>query len=309
MAHGDHGGHAHQALSETSARLRLAFAITAAILVTEVAGGLLSNSLALLSDAGHVFTDVLALGLAWFASAQAMRPPTPRRTFGYHRVGILTALANAVSLLAVSLFITWEAVQRLQSPEPVDTGIMLLAALVGMAANLYVALSLHREPGENLNVRSAMLHVLGDVLASAAVIVGGVIILYTGWYFVDPLLSVLIALIIVGGAWSIVLEAINILLEGTPTGISLDKVLHDIRITPGVMDAHDLHVWSLAPGIHAMSVHVVIEDRAISEAATILETISQILSQKYGVNHTTVQLEHEKCGLACALFECGVECG
>ncbi|MHB0870603.1 MAG: cation diffusion facilitator family transporter [Chloroflexota bacterium] len=309
MAHRRDEPHAHEAaLPETGSRLRLAFLITASILIAETVGGLLSNSLALLSDAGHVFTDALALGLAWFASVQALRPATPQRTYGFHRAGILAALANAITLLAVSLFITWEAIQRLQSPEPVDTGIMLAVALLGMAANLYVAFSLHKEHGENLNVRSALLHVIGDILASAAVIAGGVVIYFTGWYFVDPLLSVLIALIIVGGAWSVVLETINILMEGAPSGINLDKVLQDVRATPGVVDAHDIHVWSLASGIHAMSGHVVIEDRAVSESAMILEMISQTLDQKYGINHSTIQFEHRKCGLACALFEDHLEC-
>ncbi len=300
--HGDehiHEGPAH----ETSRKLRLAFLLTAGILGAELAGGFLSNSLALLSDAGHVFTDVLALGLAWFAAVQATRPATPRRTFGFHRAGILTALANALTLLAISILITFEAIRRLQSPEPVNSLLMVSVATVGLLANLYVAVSLHQEPGENLNVRSALLHVVGDALASAAVIVGAIIIYFTGLYFVDPLLSVLIALIIVGGAWSIVLETINILMEGTPSGINLEKLVQDIRDTPGVLDAHDLHVWSLAAGINAMSGHVVIEDQALSESATVLENLSQMLAQKYGIDHATIQFEHRQCGLACTLFQ------
>ena len=292
-----------RASPDTSRRLRLGFVLSAGLLLAELAGGFLANSLALLSDAAHVFTDVLALGLGWFAAAQALRPATPRRTYGYHRAGILAALFNALMLVAISLAITYEAVQRLQSPEPVNSPLMLSVAVIGLAVNLFVALSLHAEPGENLNIRSALLHVIGDILASAAVIIGGIIIFLTGLYFVDPLLSVLIALIIVGGAWSIVLETVNILMEGTPRGINIEKLLHDIKSTPGVLDAHDLHVWSLAAGINAMSGHVVIEDRAVSESALILEMLAELLREKYGIDHATIQFEHRKCGLACTLFE------
>ena len=303
MDHNHHGNHLHGGGTGAGRRLRKAFFLTAMILGAELAGGLLANSLALLSDAGHVFTDLLSLGLAWFAAVQAMRPATPRRTYGFHRVGILAALANALTLLAVSLVITFEAIRRLQSPEPVNGVLMVAVATVGLITNLYVAISLHREPGENLNVRSALLHVIGDALASVAVIIGAIIIQFTGIYFVDPLLSVLIALIIVGGAWSIVLETINILLEGTPSGINLDKLVQDIRDTTGVMDAHDIHVWSLSSGIHAMSGHVVIEDQALSESATILRELSGMLAEKYGIDHATIQFEHRECGLACTLFQ------
>lgn len=298
---GDHG-HRHEA-PRAGRKLRLAFFLTLGILAVELAGGLIANSLALLSDAGHMFTDVLALGLAWFAAVQATRPATPQRTFGYHRTGILVALANALTLLAVSVIVTLEAIRRLQSPEPVNALLMVAVAALGLVSNLYVALSLRSEPGENLNVRSALLHVIGDTLASAAVIVGAIAIQFTGIYQVDPLLSILIALIIVGGAWSIVLETINILMEGTLSGVNVTKLLQDIKNTPGVLDAHDLHVWSLAAGINAMSGHVVIEDQALSESSSILESLSQMLARKYGIDHATIQFEHRQCGLACTLFQ------
>ena len=287
----------------TSGRLRLASALFAALLIVEVAGGLLSNSLALLSDAGHVFTDVLALGLAWFASAQALRPATPRRTFGYHRTGILVALANALTLMLISIAITLEAVQRLQSPEVVNSALMLWVASLGLGVNLFVAYSLRSEPSENLNIRSALLHVVGDILANLAVIAGGLVIHLTGWYFVDPLLSIVIALIIVGSAWSIVLETIGILMEGTPKGINLEKLTRDLSATAGVLEVHDLHVWSLAAGINALSGHVVIADQALSESALVLQMLSELLREKYGIHHATIQFEHRKCGLACTLFQ------
>lgn len=304
-----HDENREQGAQNTGHRLRLAFLLSSAILILEIAGGVMANSLALLSDAGHVFTDVIALGLAWFAASQALRPATPRRTYGFHRAGILVALANALMLIAVSIFITWEAIQRLQAPEAVDSLLMLAVAAVGLAANLYVAASLHREPGENLNVRSALLHVVGDILGSAVVIVAGVIILLTGLFVVDPLLSVLIALIIVGGAWSIVLETINILMEGTPTGINLERLISEIKETPGVLDVHDVHVWSIAAGIHAMSGHIVIEDQALSESNLILVMISRLLSEQFGINHVTIQFEHRECGLACTLFQNRLETG
>lgn len=304
-----HFGEGNHGAPETTRRLRSAFLLSTAILVLEVAGGLLSNSLALLSDAGHVFTDVVALGLAWFAAAQVLRLATPQRTYGFHRAGILAALANSITLIAVALFITWEAVRRLQAPEPVDSPLMLSTAVVGLAANLYVAVSLHREPEENLNVRSVLLHVVGDILGSAAVIAGAIVIYFTGLLVIDPLLSVLIALIIVGGAWSIVLETVNILMEGTPSGVNLEKLLADMRETPGVLDVHDVHVWSLAAGVHAMSGHVVIEDRALSESNLILVMLSRLLSEKYGINHVTIQFEHRECGLACTLFQNRLEAG
>lgn len=306
FAHFHDGNHGHERVNSSS-RLRLAFLVSSAILVVEIAGGFLSNSLALLSDAGHVFTDLIALGLAWFAASQALRPATPRRTYGFHRAGILAALANAVTLILIALFITWEAIQRLQNPVAVDSPLMLVVAFIGLGVNLYVAASLHREPGENLNVRSALLHVVGDILGSVAVIVGGVVILFTGLYVVDPLLSVIIAVIIVGGAWSVVLETINILMEGTPSGVNLEKLVSEIKDVPGVQDVHDIHVWSLASGIHAMSGHVVIEDQAISESNQILVDMSRLLSEQYGIDHVTIQFEHRECGLACTLFQNHIE--
>ncbi len=292
--------HAHSQ-DDSSQRLRLAFVLSAVILIVEIAGGLVSNSLAVLSDAGHVFTDVLALGLAWFAAAQALKPATPHRTFGFHRAGILAAFLNALALVGISLFITIEAIRRMQNPEPVDSGLMMGVAAIGLAVNVYVAVSLRGELRENLNIRSAMLHVIGDILASLAVIVGGVVIMATGWYFVDPLLSVLIAVIIVGSAWSIVLETVNILMEGTPRGVNFERLINDMRSTPGVLDAHDVHVWSIASGIHAMSGHVLVEDQALSESTQILQTLSRLLAEKYGIDHATIQFEHSECGQPCTL--------
>lgn len=288
--------------STTSARLRFALVLTLAIFAIEVAGGLLSNSLALLSDAGHVFTDAIALGLAWFAARQADRPATESKTYGFHRAGILAALANAVSLVLIAVFILWEAYGRLRQPETVQSGLMLGVAFAGLLVNLFVARYLQGHQHENLNVRSAMMHVLGDALASAAVIVGGIVMALTGWFFVDPLLGVLIALIIAVGSWTIIRETVNILMEGVPKGLDLEQLLADVRQVPGVQHVHDVHVWSLATGLHALSCHVIVSDQALSESDLILRCINEVLGCKYGINHTTLQFEHCECGLICTLF-------
>ena len=280
--------HAHDLTRE---KLRLGFLLTLAILAAEVVGGFAAGSLALLSDASHVLTDAAALGLAWFAAAQAGRPANARRTFGYHRVGILTALANGATLVLIALGITFEAVRRFAAPQAVEPGIMIGAAAVAIAANGYIGFGLHRHGGESLNARAALLHVVGDLGASCAVILGAVVILLTGASWVDPLVSVLIALLIATGALRLIVEATHILLESAPKDISVPALLRDIRAIPRVDDVHDLHVWSIASGMSALSCHVVIADLPPSESAPILDRISAMLCEKYRVGHTTIQFE------------------
>ncbi len=235
-----HSGHNHtHGLARNS--LRLAFFLTLIILIAELVGGFLANSLALLSDAGHVVTDIFALGLAWFATIQAEKPANARKTFGYHRVGILAAMVNAVTLIVIAFAILLEAIQRFQHPEPVQPLIMFLAAGIGIVLNLYIGFGLMQE-ANNLNVRAAMLHVFGDVGASVGVIVAGIIILLTGWTFVDPLLSVGIAVLIAVGAWRILRETTDILMEAVPRGLSMQNLVKDMRSVEGVQDVHDLHV-------------------------------------------------------------------
>jgi cobalt-zinc-cadmium efflux system protein len=270
--------------------LRLAFFLTLIILAAEVTGGFLANSLALLSDAGHVLTDIFALGLAWFATAQAERPANASKTFGYHRVGILAALVNAVTLILVMLWILWEAVGRLQHPQPVQPLVMFLSAGVGIVVNLFIGFGLQKE-GDNLNVRAAALHVFGDVGASVAVIIAGVIILLTGWTLADPLLSVGIAGLIAFGAWRIVRETTDILLEAVPRDINLSELVRDMMRVPAVQDVHDLHVWCITSGMYALSCHVLIADLPPSESASILRSLETILSNKYRIGHTTIQFE------------------
>src|SRR3984893_4192523 len=226
MKRNAHTGHQHTH-NMAKQSLRLAFFLTLLILGAELIGGFLANSLALLSDAGHVITDIFALGLAWFAIVQAERPANARKTFGYHRVGILAAFVNAVTLILIAVVILWEAVQRFQHPEPVQPLIMFLSAGIGIAVNLYIGFGLHKE-SDNLNVRAATLHVFGDVGASAAVIVAGIIILLTGWTIADPILSVGIAALIGVGAWRILRETVDILMESVPKDISISNLVDDM---------------------------------------------------------------------------------
>lgn len=270
--------------------LRLAFFLTLIILAAELGGGIISHSLALFSDAGHVLTDIFALGLAWFATAQAERPATPRKTFGYHRVGILTALANALTLILIALWIVWEAIQRFQHPEPVQPLVMFLSAGIGIAVNLYIGFGLQAE-GDNLNVRAAVLHVFGDVGASVGVIVAGLVILFTRWTPVDPLLSIGIAGLIAVGAWRIVRETMDILLEATPGSIDMPMLVQDMKSVLGVEDVHDLHVWSITSGMYALSCHALIDGLPPSESASILNALETMLSGRYQIGHATIQFE------------------
>ena len=284
---GNSHNHTHGRAKKT---LRIAFFLTIIILVAELVGGIVANSLALLSDAGHVVTDVFALGLAWFAAVQAERPANARKTFGYHRVGILVALVNSVTLIVIAIAIIWEAIQRFQHPEPVQPFVMFLAAGIGIAVNLYIGFGLQKE-GHSLNVRAATLHVFGDVMASVGVIVAGVIILLAGWTVVDPLLSVAIAVLIAVGAWGILRETTDILLESVPRDISLTHLVEDMQRIEGVQDVHDLHVWCIASGMYALSCHVLINDLPPSGSSPILQSLTAMLNETYHIGHATIQFE------------------
>jgi cobalt-zinc-cadmium efflux system protein len=279
--------HAHGMAKQT---LRLAFFLTLIILAAGVVGGLFANSLALLSDAGHIVTDLFALGLAWFAAGQAERPSNERKTFGYHRVGILAALLNAASLIVIAVIISWEAIQRFQHPQPVQPLIMFGAAAIAILVNLVIAFGLRKEGG-NLNVRAAALHVLGDVGASVGVIVAGAVILLTGWTLADPILSIGIAILIAVGAWRILRETTDILLEAVPHDISISSLVRDMKNVKGVQDIHDLHVWSIASGMNALSCHVLIDNLPPSASSSILQSLTNVLNEKYRIGHSTIQFE------------------
>ena len=293
----NHAGHDH---THGMARqtLRIAFLLTILILAAELIGGFLANSLALLSDAGHVVTDLFALGLAWFATVQAERPANAHKTFGYHRVGILAALANAITLILISVGICWEAIQRFQHPEPVQPFIMFFSAGVGIAINLFIGFGLRKEE-HNINVRAAALHVFGDVGVSVGVIVAGAIILLTKWTPLDPILSIAISVLIVVSSWPILREAADILLESTPKGIVLPQLVADMKRVDGVKEVHDLHVWSITSGMSALSCHVLIDDLPPSGSSPILQTLKSMLHEQYSIDHTTIQFECSSKGACC----------
>lgn len=287
--------HAHTH-NMTGRRLQVAFVLTTIILLVEVVGGVLSNSLALLSDAGHVLTDLVALGLAWFATVQAERPADAQRTYGYHRTGILTALANAITLILIVGVIAYEAVARLQHPPEVSPLLMFVSATVGIVVNLYIGFGFRAESTDNLNVRAAMLHVFGDVAASVGVIIGGLVILLTGWQLADPLISLLIAVLIAKSAWDILRETVDILMEATPKNLNITRTAQDMEAVPGVNDVHDLHVWSIAGGMPCLSAHVQVGiDRPLSACDDLLDTLNGLLGDRYKIQHTTIQFEWAGC--------------
>ena len=277
-------------VSRSGTRLRVGLALTLVILLVEFAGGLLSHSLALLSDAGHVLTDVFALGLAWFAVEQSRRPADQRRSYGYHRVGILAALVNSITLIVIVIAIAVEAVRRLMAPQPVEGGLVIATALAAIAVNSLVIFAL-RGGRPSLNVRAALLHVTGDVAASAGVVVAGVVIVLTGWLYIDPILSLVIAALIAYGAWGIVRETTNLLMEGTPQKIDLASVTRQITKTPRVTGVHDLHVWALSSEEVALSCHVVVGDITLGDAEHVVRDVEHRLCDAFAIGHTTIQVE------------------
>ena len=272
-------------------------------MVVEVIGGLTANSLALLSDAGHMLTDNLALLLSFVAMKFAAMPATDRRTFGFYRLEILAALINGIILVLISLYIVYEAYLRIRNPQPVAGTLMLVVAAIGLVANIIGAVVLARHSSANLNVRGAYLHILGDAFSSVGVVIGGIIILYTGWYLVDPLLSILISLIIIYGAWSLVKESVSILLESVPAHINIETLSAEIQKIEGVREAYHIHVWTITSGVYAMSAHVLIEDQLVSGSKDVLDRIKALLADKFKIEHSTIQLECDKCDLsmACSL--------
>ena len=269
-------------------RMRWVLWITAGFMVAEVVGGVLSNSLALLADAGHMFTDVGALALSLVAMRLAQRPPSPTKTYGYVRLEILAAFINGAALLFIALMILKEAWGRFQSPPEVDAPLMLVVAVVGLGVNVTGAILLHSHAGESLNVRGAYLHVLGDLLGSVGAITAGILILTMGWMMADPIISVVIALLILFGAWRLVREAADVLLEAAPPGLDVEELVEHLREIEGLEELHDIHVWTLTSGFVAMSGHGVIDD--LNMHRRILDEINEALNQR-GISHVTFQLE------------------
>ncbi len=280
--------------SSAAARIRLALLLTATVLVVEVVGGVWAHSLALLSDAGHVVTDLVVLALSLFALRQVQRPATARRTFGYQRVGILVALMNALLLAAIVVGIIVEAVRRLQDPGVVHGGLMAAAAVVGLVISLVIARSL-QPLQRDLTIKSAVVHILGDAWASGGVIVAGLLIVVTGWLAVDPLLSIGIAALIAWSAWRVLSAALDILMESTPSDLQTDLVVTAVKRVPGVRDLHDLHIWSLAAQSRAMSAHLLIDDQRVTQAQDILAEVREVLAHEFQIEHTTIQFESLVC--------------
>ncbi|MFC1968837.1 cation diffusion facilitator family transporter [Chloroflexota bacterium] len=296
------GSHHHEVKRPTGSRpLKIALGIVLVIMTLEVIGGVLSNSLALLSDAGHMLVDALALGLALFALTIAGRPATQSRTFGYHRAEILAALANGAALILISAYIFYKAYQRLSIPPEINTTLMITVAFVGLVANLSGILLLRGTRHHSLNIKAAFWHVIGDTISSAGVIVAGIIIAVTGWYVVDSVIAVLIGCIILWGAVRIVSESVDVLLEAVPKHIQVDKVVETMKRVPGVEGVDDIHIWTITSGLHALSAHLIIEDRRVSQSGEIMAAVNYELSHHFNITHTTLQLECEACpdGLIC----------
>lgn len=284
--------HHHPTFAERSTRaLRAALALTLVFFVAEAIGGWISNSLALLADAGHVLTDAGALALSLFVAWFSRQPVTPEKTYGYLRWEILAALINGATLLGLSVWIVVEAIARLGAPEPVEGGLMLVVATAGLVANVIAALLLHPIKKHNLNVRGAYLHILGDLLASVGTIVAAIAIRYTGWLQADPIASLLTTALIVRGAWTLVREAVDVLLESTPSHIALGDVRATLQGIPGVESVHDLHVWTVTSGVVALSAHAIVREAHRNQE--VLERACDLLG-KMGIHHITVQIEQRE---------------
>jgi len=287
----DHGvGHSHA--SDAPVRnLRIALVLTAALLVVEVIGGILSNSIALLADAGHMLTDVAALGLALFVAWFSRQPSSPQKTFGYLRWEILAALVNGATLLMISAWILWEAVIRLRAPEPISGGLMLVVAVSGLVVNIIAARVLVKSSSHNLNARGAYMHVLGDLLASVGTVAAAIAIRYTGWLVADPIASILTTVLIMRGAWQLVRESVDILLESTPAHIPMPAVRGQLEAIPGIESVHDVHVWAVTPAVVAMSAHCIVREQG--QHQHVLEHIHDAM-RLFGIEHVTIQLERDE---------------
>jgi cobalt-zinc-cadmium efflux system protein len=286
-----HGvGHSHVGDASVSS-LRIALILTAVLLVAEVVGGIFANSIALLADAGHMLTDVAALGLALFVAWFSKQPGTPQKTYGYLRWEILAAFLNGATLLLISAAIIWEAVIRLNAPEPVHGGLMFMVAAAGLIVNIIAARVLMAGAAHNMNARGAYLHVLGDLLASVGTLVAGALINFTGWVVADPIASIVTTALIIYGAWHLVRESVDILLESTPAHIPVEAVRGQLEAIPGIESVHDLHVWAVTPDVIAMSAHCIV--REPERQQHVLEHVHDAM-RLFGIGHVTIQLESDE---------------
>ena len=277
--------------------LTVVLVMTAAFMVVEFAGGLFTNSLALLADAGHMLTDVAALSLSLLAAWFAMRPPNARKSFGYHRTEILAAVANGVAIVVIAVMIVIEAIERLQAPQEVKTVPMLAVATIGLLVNLTAVYLLHKEKDGSLNIQGAFLHIVGDLLGSVGAILAGIIMLTTGAYWVDPLVSFLVASLIVYSASKLLRRSVDVLLEGTPPHLDLDQIKAALKAVEGVADVHDLHVWTITSGFDSLTAHLVLAPGATHQQ--VLAESHEMLTTRFGLDHSTLQPEQS------GLLPCG----
>lgn len=276
-------------------KLNLAIGITLALVLGEVVAGYIANSLALLSDAGHNFADGLSLGLTWLAFWLQFKPASHKKTYGFQRVGILSAFINASSLVFIAGLIFYEGILRLLHPQPTNEKIMLVVAGISLVINTVIAVSLYQESKEDINIRGAFLHMFGDALSCVGILIAAVIIHLTGWVKVDAIVSLLIGLAILWSSWGIIKDSIHLLLDGTPHGIDVKHIIQDMRELDGVLNVHHVHIWSLSPEVTALSCHVEIENITMKEGDAVLRSIEHLLNEHHHIRHTTIQLEYQQC--------------
>jgi cobalt-zinc-cadmium efflux system protein len=279
----------------TGRRLVLSIVITLIFVLAEAITGYRSHSLALMSDAGHNFADALALVLSWYALWIALKPSTAQRTFGYHRVGILAALVNSVSLIVIALLIFWEAIDLLRHPRPVHSTPMIIVALIAILMNTVISLWLRGGAKKDLNVRSAYMHMLGDAISAAGVVGAGVVVAFTGASIADPVVAVLIGILILWSSWGILKESVNVLLEAIPKGMDMAVVEQTIASVHGVLAVHDLHVWTVGSGMVCCSCHVMVNEQSVRSGENVLRAVTEELVHNFSIAHTTIQVEVEGC--------------
>jgi len=287
--------HLQDVAQQSTKRLSISLILTLAFVFIEVAAGIFSNSLALLTDAAHNLTDVIAIALSWFAIRITTRPANERKTYGYHRVGILVALINSTTLVLIALGIFYESWRRFIAPPEVQSSVLIGVGLIAVVINLVTAMLVHKGSDKDLNLRSAFVHLMGDVLSTIGTVIAGIIIYFTDANWLDPFVSVLIGFLILYNAWDILRDAVNILLEAKPRDIDSTKLVDDILQINGVIGVHDLHVWSLTQDLRTMSAHVLTNDLQISEGADIQRQINELVYHRYNISHATLQLECVDC--------------
>ena len=297
--------HLEDSARGTRNRLALSLILTAAFVVFEAAAGWYSNSLVLLTDAAHNLTDIIALALSLYAVSLTLRPSSSTKTYGYHRAGILVALINSTTLVVISLWIFYSAYQRFLSPPEVMAGVLIVVGTIAFFVNLATALLVMKDSRHDLNIRSTFLHLVGDVVSTLGAVAAGVMIYFTGWNWLDPLVSVFIGLLILWNAWGILRESVDILLESTPRDVDMDAMIRDMSRVTGVLGVHDLHVWSITQSMRTMSAHILTDDISISAGTDIQSQLNEVLSGRYNITHATLQLECVGCqpNLFCDLNE------